>query len=88
MRRRFFEEKEVRPPRDERVIVYCNEETKKRWQKAVIDMDVQNYEDALNKLLDLYELSSRYLGERRLDELIKKLNDILGVSVRMKIAPA
>jgi len=78
-------EVEVRPPRDERVIIYCTKEHKKLWEKATVDMEVSNYEEAMVKLIQLYELTSKYLKEKRIDELIKRLNDVLGLSVRMKI---
>ena len=84
-RRRIPSEVEVKPPREYRIIIYLNEANLKRWKKLYVDMDVKNYEEALMKLLDLYELSSKYLGARRIDELIKKLNDVLGISVRMKV---
>lgn len=80
-----FREIEVKPKRDERVIIYCNINTKKRWQKTVIDMNVTNYEDAISKLLELYELSSKYLKEKDISKLIKKLNEVLGISIKMNI---
>jgi len=85
MPRRIYREVEVRPPRDKRIIVYMNEKNLVRWKKLYIDMNCRNYEDALMKLLDLYELSSRYLNEKKIDELIKKLNELLGISVKMRL---
>ena len=76
---------EFRPPRDERIIIYTSKERKKKWEKTVIDMEVKNYEEALLGLLELYELSAKYLGTRRIDEMIKKLNEVLGISVRLRI---
>jgi len=87
MTRRIYRDVGVRPPRNRRIITYVNENNLIRWKKLYIDMNCRNYEDALMKLLDLYELSSRYLNERRIDELIKKLNDLLGISVKMKLVP-
>jgi len=87
MPKRIYREVEIRPPRNRRAIIYMNESNLVRWRKLYIDMSCRNYEDALMKLLDLYELSSKYLNERKIDELIKKLNDILGISVRMRLVP-
>lgn len=84
-RRRYYEEVEIKPPREERIIIYATKETKTRWQKLAIDADVKNYEDFANLLLDIYELSAKYLGERRIEELKRKLEEILGVSIRMNI---
>ena len=85
MPKRIYREVEVRPPRDKRIIVYLNEKNLVRWKKVFVDMSCRNYEDALMKLLDLYELSSKYLNERKIDELIKKLNELLGISVKMRL---
>jgi hypothetical protein len=72
-------------PRNERIIIYCNKETKRRWQILQLDSDTNNYEDFANKLMDLYELTKKYLGKDNIDELIMRLHEILGVSVRLRI---
>jgi len=84
-RRRIPQEVEYKPPREYRIIIYLTEEHLKRWKKTYVDMEAKNYEEALMKLLDLYELAAMYLGTRRIDDLIKKLNDVLGISIRMKV---
>ncbi len=85
---RGYKEYEARPSREERIIIYATKTTKQRWQKAVVDMEVRNYEEALNKLMDLYVLSSRYLQLSRIDDIIRRLHEILGTSVRFRVAPA
>ena len=84
--RRVPREAEYRPPREERIIIYASRENKKRWERLYVDMDARNYEEALMLLLDIYELSRKYLGLTRLEDIKKKLEEILGVSVKMRIA--
>ena len=73
-----------KPQRDKRIIVYVNEANLIRWKKLFIDMSCKNYEDALMRLLDLYELCAKVFEEKKLDELLKKLREVLE-PVRMKL---
>lgn len=82
---RIPREVEVRPPREERIIIYASRETKRRWQKLAIDAETKNYEEFANRLLDLYELTAQYLGEKKIDDLIRRLQEILGVTVRLRL---
>jgi hypothetical protein len=59
----------VRPPRNRRIIIYVNELNERKWRKLFIDMKARNYEEALMKLLDIYELLVTYLQETSLDKL-------------------
>ena len=69
--------------RTERVIVYVTPDSKKRWRKALVDMEVRSGGEALELLLDLYEAASEYLGERRLRELVEKMRGMPGVRLRV-----
>ena len=73
-----------KPQRDKRIIVYVNEANLIRWKKLFIDMSCKNYEDALMRLLDLYELCAKVFEERKHDELVKKVREVLE-PVRMKL---
>ena len=80
-------EREVRPPRSNRIVIWCTVETKRRWRASLVDMGVRNSEEALNGLLDLYDLMSTIVGERRVGELLKKIELYLGIGLRMKQVP-
>jgi len=79
------EEIEIRPPRTRRLIFYVNEENEKRWKKLFVDMNVKNYEDALMKLLDIYEYLVKQFGVTKIDEIRKKLEEVLGIGIKLKI---
>jgi hypothetical protein len=79
------DEIEVRPPRTRRLIFYVNEENEKRWKKLFVDMNVKNYEEALMRLLDIYEYLAKQFGTTKLDEIKRKLEEVLGVGVKLKI---
>jgi hypothetical protein len=70
-------------PRDMRLIFYVNSENKKRFRKLYIDMGSRNYEDALMKLLDIYEILSRKLGTTNLDEIKRSLEQLLELRVKL-----
>lgn len=83
---RYRREVEVREPRDQRIIIYCTRDNKKRWEKAFIDMDERNYEEALMKLIDLYYLAADRLGVTRLDDVIEKLRNTLESTIKITVA--
>lgn len=82
MRRR---EIEIKPPRDQRIVIYCTEETKKRWKTLFVSMKVRNYEEALNRLLDLYEILSKAMKEKRLVDLVEKVEIHFGMGIQLKV---
>jgi len=70
-------------PRNMRLIFYVNSENKKRFRKLYLDMGVKNYEDALVKLLDIYEILSRKLGTTNLDEIKRSVEQLLELRVKV-----
>jgi len=46
----------------EKIVIRCSNELKKRFKLAVIHLDVENYAEALEKLLDLYFEMKGYSG--------------------------
>lgn len=75
----------VRPPRNERIIIYVNEVNKRRFQRLYVDMGVKNYEEALTQLLDIYELCCKNLRTTKLEDIKSKLSELFGLGVRLKI---
>lgn len=84
-RRRHVKEIEVRPPRDERIIVYANSNTKKRWQGLFIVSESRNYEDFANALLDIYEMLVNAFSVQNIEEVKRRLEELLGVSGKIKV---
>ena len=71
--------------REERIIIYCNPDHKERWESTYPKFGVKNYEEALMMLLDIYDLLVRYLGVKKLPEIKKKLEELLGDALGYRI---
>jgi hypothetical protein len=74
---------ELKVQRDNRIIIYVTEESKKRFKKLYVDMGARNYEDALMKLLDIYEILSKKLSTTKLDEIKKQLEAISEIKLKV-----
>jgi hypothetical protein len=75
--------KEEKVQRNNRIIIYVTEESKKRFKKLYVDMGARNYEDALMKLLDIYEILSKKLSTTKLDEIKKQLESISEIKLKV-----
>jgi hypothetical protein len=75
--------KEEKVQRNNRIIIYVTEESKKRFKRLYVDMGARNYEDALMKLLDIYEILSKKLSTTKLDEIKKQLEAISEIKLKV-----
>jgi hypothetical protein len=74
---------ELKVQRNNRIIIYVTEESKKRFKRLYVDMGARNYEDALMKLLDIYEILSKKLSTTKLDEIKKQLEAISEIKLKV-----
>ncbi len=63
--------------RSERIVIHCSPSTKKKWMRYVIESGAKNNEEALNTLLEIYEMAKRLTGAREALEAKKKLERIV-----------
>lgn len=66
-----------RGERSERILIYCTIQTKKKWMKYVIESGARNNEEALNTLLEIYEMVKTLTGAREAIEAKKKLERMI-----------